>query len=189
VDKEQRTGTSDPSGEASRLPNLAPGLPDVAPRVSDEGAESGASNDGAEWGVLDERATSKVEGEHQEQGASPASTKRCRTSQAEFCKEIGTQERRKLRAQRGKARSIWLGLGMLGLIGWSVAIPALAGVALGVWIDTHFPSRYSWTLMLLLIGTIVGCLNAWRWVANEQRQIHEAQKNHNQDEHRGNNHS
>jgi predicted F0F1-ATPase subunit len=68
-----------------------------------------------------------------------------RTSQAEFCKEIGTQEKRKLRAQRGKARSIWLGLGMLGLIGWSVAIPALAGVGLGVWIDTHFPSRYSWT--------------------------------------------
>lgn len=111
-----------------------------------------------------------------------------KTSQTEFCKEIGTQEKRKLRAQRGKARSIWLGLGMLGLIGWSVAIPALAGVGLGVWIDGRFPSRYSWTLMLLVIGMILGCLNAWRWVANEQRQIHEEQNNH-QDEQRGNHHS
>jgi ATP synthase protein I len=112
-----------------------------------------------------------------------------RASRDELCKEVGAQEKRKLRAQRGKARSVWLGLGMLGLIGWSVAIPALLGVGLGIWIDAHLPSHYSWTLMLLLIGTIVGCLNAWRWVANEQRKIHEEQKNHNQDEHSGNHHS
>jgi ATP synthase protein I len=121
--------------------------------------------------------------------ASPPSPKLRTASQAELCKEVGSQEKRKLRAQRGKARSVWLGLGMLGLIGWSVAIPALLGVGFGVWIDAHLPSHYSWTLMLLLIGTIVGCVNAWRWVANEQRQIHEEQKNHNQDEHRGNHHS
>jgi len=134
-----------------------------------------------------ERAkASKSERERRERGAS---LRLQRVSQAELCKEVGAQERRKLRAQRGKARSIWLGLGMLGLIGWSVAIPALLGVGLGMWIDAHFPSRYSWTLMLLLIGTIVGCLNAWRWVANEQRQMHEEQKDHNQDEHRGNHHS
>jgi ATP synthase protein I len=134
-----------------------------------------------------ERAkASKSEREHRERGAS---LRLQRVSQAELCKEVGTQEKRKLRAQRGKARGIWVGLGMLGLIGWSVAIPALLGVGLGMWVDAHFPSRYSWTLMFLLIGTIVGCLNAWRWVGNEQRQIHEEQKNHNQDEHRGNHHS
>jgi ATP synthase protein I len=101
------------------------------------------------------------------------------TSRDTFSRAVGTQEKRKLRAQRGKPRSIWLGLGMLGLIGWSVAVPALLGVACGVWIDTRFPSRYSWTLMLLLIGLVIGCLNAWHWVAKEHREIRKEQGNHN----------
>ncbi len=56
---------------------------------------------------------------------------------------------------------------MFGLVGWSVAIPALIGVALGMWIDFRRPSQYSWTLMLMLIGIALGCLNAWRWVHRE----------------------
>lgn len=97
-----------------------------------------------------------------------------------FSKAVGIQEKRKLRAQRNKARSIWLGLGTLGIVGWSVAVPALLGVGVGVWIDSHFPSRYSWTLMLLLIGILIGCLTAWHWVASEQREIRKDQENHNQ---------
>jgi ATP synthase protein I len=106
-----------------------------------------------------------------------------------FSKAVGIQEKRKLRAQRSKARSIWLGLGMLGVIGWSVAVPALLGVGIGIWIDTHFPSRYSWTLMLLLAGVLLGCLNAWHWVANEQKEIREEQENHSKDEQHRNHHS
>src|ERR1700739_2876727 len=41
--------------------------------------------------------------------ASPPSPKLRTASQAELCKEVGSQEKRKLRAQRGKARSVWLG--------------------------------------------------------------------------------
>jgi ATP synthase protein I len=104
------------------------------------------------------------------------------THRTAFSRAVGTQETRKLRARQGKPRSIWLGLGMLGLIGWSVVVPALLGVAGGVWIDTHFPSRYSWTLMLLLIGVAAGCLNAWRWVVKEHREIRKEQENHNQND-------
>jgi ATP synthase protein I len=112
-----------------------------------------------------------------------------RTSRARFTRSVGIQEKRKLRAQRRKARSIWLGLGTLGIIGWSVAVPALIGVGIGLWIDGHFPSRYSWTLMLLLIGVIVGCLNAWHWVAAEEREIRKEKENHNEHEQHGNNRS
>lgn len=88
-----------------------------------------------------------------------------------FSEQIGRQERRKIQAQRGKSRSIWFGFAMFGLIGWSVAVPTLLGIALGVWIDKHYPSPRSWTLMLLLIGLIIGCLNAWYWVKKEQQAI------------------
>lgn len=74
---------------------------------------------------------------------------------------------RKLKARQTGRRSIWFGLGMFGLIGWSVALPTLAGVALGLWIDRHWPSRISWTLTLLFVGVVLGCLNAWRWIKRE----------------------
>ena len=48
-------------------------------------------------------------------------------------------------------------------------IPTLIGVAAGVWIDKTFGSRYSWTLMGLSIGVVLGCLNAWYWVNRESR--------------------
>ena len=40
-------------------------------------------------------------------------------------------------------------------------------VRLGIWVDQHYPSTYSWALMLLLGGLIVGCLNVWHWVDSE----------------------
>lgn len=91
-----------------------------------------------------------------------------------FARQVGARERRKLWARRHADRSIWFGLGMWGLVGWSVAIPTMIGVALGVWIDAVWPSRFSWTLMLLAIGVAVGCWSAWRWVSREQRAIGEA---------------
>jgi ATP synthase protein I len=34
---------------------------------------------------------------------------------------------------------VWFGLGMMGLIGWSVAVPTLLGAALGIWLDNRYP--------------------------------------------------
>lgn len=90
-----------------------------------------------------------------------------------FSRQIGAQAARKLKAQRGGERSVWFGLGMSGLIGWSVTVPTLVGAAIGLWLDRRYPSQYSWTLMLLLIGLIVGCLNAWRWVDSEYKEMQE----------------
>jgi ATP synthase protein I len=94
----------------------------------------------------------------------------------ELCRKVRAKEARKIRARRQKDRSVWFGLGMFGLIGWSVAIPTLVGIALGVWIDLKSGSRYSWTLMLLVIGIAVGCLNAWFWVSRERKIIEEETK-------------
>ena len=91
-----------------------------------------------------------------------------------FSRQVGAQAARKLKAQRGGKRSIWFGLGMSGLIGWSVTVPTLIGAALGIWADKHYPSTLSWTLMLLLGGLIIGCLNAWHWVDSEQKEMQES---------------
>jgi ATP synthase protein I len=95
---------------------------------------------------------------------------------AAFSRKVAALETRKLRAKRRGGQDIWFGLGMFGLIGWSVAIPALLGVLLGVFIDKHYPGNHSWSLSLLIVGLFIGCLSAWRWVANEEKSIREEEK-------------
>ncbi len=93
--------------------------------------------------------------------------------ETKFSREVKSQATLKRKAQRDGKRSIWFGLGMSGLVGWSVIVPTVIGAAAGVWIDNNYPSRFSWTLMLLLLGLVVGCLSAWRWVASEFQGIQE----------------
>ncbi len=93
-----------------------------------------------------------------------------------FSREIGVKEKRKLRAQRHQDRGIWFGLGTIGVIGWSVALPTVLGAALGVWLDRRHPGKYSWTLMLLTIGLVLGCWNAAHWLAREQKEIRKEQE-------------
>ena len=94
--------------------------------------------------------------------------------------EVGAKAARKLRAQRHVTRTVWFGLGMMGLIGWSVAIPTLLGAALGIWLDKRYPGSHSWALMLLVIGLIIGCVNAWHWVAKEDREMREEQEDNDE---------
>lgn len=84
--------------------------------------------------------------------------------------EIGRSARRKLKGRQQDRRTAWFGLGMFGLVGWAVAVPTLLGILLGLWLDERWPQeRLSWTLTLLLLGVILGCLNAWYWVSQESR--------------------
>jgi ATP synthase protein I len=79
-------------------------------------------------------------------------------------------------------RSVWEGFGFFGLIGWSIVAPTLLGAALGNWLDRSNPgSDRNWTLALLLAGLMLGCLNAWRWVAKEQAAIRNEQEEDDDD--------
>ncbi len=95
------------------------------------------------------------------------------TAKSDFGQQIGTKAARKLKAQRHVTQTVWSGLGMMGLVGWSVAMPTLLGAALGLWLDGRYPGGHSWTLALLATGLALGCFNAWHWVAKEGREIRE----------------
>ncbi len=85
----------------------------------------------------------------------------------QFSDTVDKKVTRRLKARRTRNRGVWFGMGMFGLVGWTVAIYTILGVVLGTWIDRRWPSGYSWTLSLLLIGLAVGILNAWHWVKKE----------------------
>jgi ATP synthase protein I len=86
-------------------------------------------------------------------------------------REVGDEAARKRRARKNGNGGVWLGLDMMGLVGWSVVVPTLGGAALGVWIDARHPGAHSWTLTLMGLGLTVGCLNAWQWVSRRDREM------------------
>ncbi len=78
-----------------------------------------------------------------------------------FVKEVRQQAER---ARHGRQMSFWQGLSLVGAVGWMVVVPALIGIFIGRWFDRRFEQGIFWTLSLLLIGLVLGCLSAWRHV-------------------------
>ena len=89
----------------------------------------------------------------------------------DFSDKIGRKEKRKLKARKKKGKNLWFGLGMFGMVGWSVTIPTIAGLALGLFIDKRTTGSISWTLTLLVAGLVLGCWNAWHWINKETKEI------------------
>lgn len=112
-----------------------------------------------------------------------------RPSRKDLAAKVARKERRKERARHEQHETVWFGLGTFGLVGWSVTVPALIGIATGLWIDARWPSRLSWTLMLMVFGVALGCVNAWKWISREGSQFEDkpyeddsSSKTHGEDE-------
>jgi len=88
-----------------------------------------------------------------------------------FREQIVSKEKRKLRSRKRSGHNPLTGLGMFGLIGWSVAVPVLLGVMAGLALDKGHHGGRSWTLTLLIAGLMLGCWNAWYWVQKESDKI------------------
>ncbi|WP_249356576.1 AtpZ/AtpI family protein [Maribacter sp. ACAM166] len=96
-----------------------------------------------------------------------------------FEKIVGDKEERKLQAQR-ETKSVWSGLGLFGIIGWSIALPTILGAALGIWLDKNYKENFSWTLSLLVAGLMIGCVIAWKWIQKENMEIHKKNEDENE---------
>ena len=81
---------------------------------------------------------------------------------------VGKVGRRKQEHRRVGDRSFWSSLAFIGMIGWGVALPAVLGGFLGVWLDGRYGSGIRWTLSLLMLGLGMGCWNAWRLIHQER---------------------
>ncbi|MBN8852083.1 MAG: hypothetical protein BGO55_26620 [Sphingobacteriales bacterium 50-39] len=94
----------------------------------------------------------------------------------DFRRKVSNNEQRKLRARSGKGHNPLRGFAMFGLIGWSVAVPTLLGVTVGLALDHRHAGGRSWTLSLLIAGLLLGCWNAWYWVQKESDKINKENK-------------
>ena len=95
-----------------------------------------------------------------------------------FQQVVADKEERKLQAQKDQ-KSVWSGLGLFGIIGWSIVLPTFLGAALGIWLDKIYKQEFSWTLSMLVAGLMTGCLIAWNWIEKENKEIHKKNNNEN----------
>ena len=100
--------------------------------------------------------------------------------ETDLSRQVAAQAARKRHAQRNPTPGVWFGLGMTGLIGWSVVIPTLLGAAIGLWLDRRHPGTHSWALALLVAGLVLGCFNAWHWVAKEDKAMRDEKADHHE---------
>ncbi len=99
---------------------------------------------------------------------------------AEFGSQVEKKATRKIKA-RNNPTEVWFGLGMMGLIGWSIVVPTLLGAAFGIWLDKHYQKSHSWTLVFLVTGLCIGCVNAWYWMSKQHQDMQEQQEDYDND--------
>lgn len=82
---------------------------------------------------------------------------------------IDAEAKKKMKAKKD-GKEILFGLGLFGIVGWSITVPTLLAIALGVFLDNRYQKGFSWTLTLLFVGVLIGCLNAWHWVKEKSKE-------------------
>ena len=87
----------------------------------------------------------------------------------ELLQEIKKQSKSKIKSEK-EGSEIMFGIGLFGIVGWSIAIPTVLGIALGIYLDKKYSQNFSWTITLLFVGVIMGSFNAWRWIKEKSEE-------------------
>ncbi len=55
-------------------------------------------------------------------------------------------------------------VGQIGVFGWMIVTPTLIGLFIGRWLDHKLGTGIFWSAPLLLVGVVIGCWSAWKWM-------------------------
>ena len=80
---------------------------------------------------------------------------------------------RDARARRDPEPSLGSRLAQIGILGWTIVVPTLVGLALGRWLDRLVGTRVFFSAPLLMIGAGLGLWSAWKWMHHQQRNDHD----------------
>jgi ATP synthase protein I len=89
---------------------------------------------------------------------------------ADRVEHAAQQAARRERAGREEPEpSLGARLGQIGILGWTIVVPTLLGLALGHWLDRYFGTRVFFSAPLLMVGAGVGLWSAWKWMHRQTR--------------------
>lgn len=81
-----------------------------------------------------------------------------------FLEAVRERVERARRNEEEEGSSFWQTVGVIGTVGWSVALPTAAGVLIGRWLDARLGSGSTFMFFFMLVGLGLGCWVAWRQV-------------------------
>ena len=76
---------------------------------------------------------------------------------------------RAARGARDPEPSLGARLAQIGVLGWAILTPTLAGLALGRWLDRLYATRVFFSAPLVMIGAAAGFWFAWKWMQSPTR--------------------
>ena len=82
----------------------------------------------------------------------------------ELLQEVKRRAERDQRWRREGEPGLMRQVAAVGVMGWIVVVPTLAGVVCGRWLDQRWDSGITATGALLVLGLALGCWSAWRWM-------------------------
>jgi ATP synthase protein I len=94
--------------------------------------------------------------------------KRDADSMAQAARQAVERERQ---AQEESEPSLGARLGQIGILGWTIVVPTLLGLALGHWLDRHLRTGVFFSAPLLMAGAAVGMWSAWKWMHRQTRRV------------------
>ncbi len=84
-----------------------------------------------------------------------------------LAKGVHVRAERNRRWQKEGEQPVARRLAQIGVLGWIVVVPMLIGTFAGHWLDQRFSTGIFWTAPLLLLGLVLGCWSAWRWMKSQ----------------------
>lgn len=103
--------------------------------------------------------------ENQPPTGAPAEAKREGEAEAELHDGMLDLVRRaRRRRQEESEPSVIRFVGQIGVLGWIIVAPALIGLFAGRWLDARLGTGIFWSAPLMLLGVVIGCWSAWRWM-------------------------
>ena len=66
-------------------------------------------------------------------------------------------------------KAFWESLGVLGAVGWPIALLTVGGALLGHWLHERYQLGLVWSVILMVGGAVIGCWTAWRVVGGIRR--------------------
>jgi ATP synthase protein I len=82
----------------------------------------------------------------------------------ELFKGVQRSAERYRRGQQDGDPSVAHRLAQIGVLGWIIVVPMLIGIFAGRWLDQKFQSGLFFTAPLLMLGAVLGCWSAWKWM-------------------------
>jgi ATP synthase protein I len=80
----------------------------------------------------------------------------------ELAEGIARRRQQRDRWKREGERPIAQNLAMIGVLGWLIVIPTLAGIFAGQWLDRREGTGLTFTAALLVAGVVLGAALAWQ---------------------------